>query len=392
MAWAGAKEKFNLAETADCTETSVATALSAARRITVKVGSSLIVGDDDGVRDAWLASLGDDIAALRNQGKQVVLVSSGAVALGCRHLGLKKSTRLDHKQASAAAGQALLMQAWERALAPHRIPTAQLLLTIDDTEQRRRSLNARATLDVLLGAGGLPVINENDSVATDELRYGDNDRLSARAAQLIRSDLLILLSDVDGLYTADPSRDPAAQHIPHVAAITPDIEAYAGGSGTAGVGTGGMRTKLDAARIASGFGCATIIASGHAPHPLQRLIDGDRATLIAASGSPASAYKAWIKGTLAPAGSVSIDLGAARALAAGKSLLPAGVTHIDGQFDRGACLRVLDPDGREIARGLSAYSCHDARAIAGRSSPDIAALLGYGGRDELIHRDDLVML
>jgi glutamate 5-kinase len=374
------------------TEMTVAGALSAARRITVKVGSSLIVGKDDGVRHDWLASLGSDIAALHGAGKQVVLVSSGAVALGRRQLKLPRSGRLDHKQAAAAAGQSLLMQAWERALAPHGIPTAQLLLTIDDTEQRRRSLNARATLEVLLAQGGLPVINENDSVATDELRYGDNDRLSARAAQLVRSDLLILLSDVDGLYTADPSRDPAAVHIAFVPAITPEIEAHAGGAGAAGVGTGGMRTKLEAARIASGFGCATIIASGHDGHPLDRLAKGARATLVAPSGSPASAYKAWIKGALAPGGTVTIDQGAAKALATGKSLLPAGVTEVQGDFDRGACIRVLDPAGSEVARGIAAYSAAEARLIRGRASRDISAVLGYSRSDELIHRDDLVML
>jgi glutamate 5-kinase len=374
------------------TEMTVAGALSAARRITVKVGSSLIVGKDDGVRHDWLASLGSDIAALHGAGKQVVLVSSGAVALGRRQLKLPRSGRLDHKQAAAAAGQSLLMQAWERALAPHGIPTAQLLLTIDDTEQRRRSLNARATLEVLLAQGGLPVINENDSVATDELRYGDNDRLSARAAQLVRSDLLILLSDVDGLYTADPSRDPAAVHIAFVPAITPEIEAHAGGAGAAGVGTGGMRTKLEAARIASGFGCATIIASGHDGHPLDRLAKGARATLVAPSGSPASAYKAWIKGALAPGGTVTIDQGAAKALATGKSLLPAGVTEVQGDFDRGACIRVLDPAGSEVARGIAAYSAAEARLIRGRASRDISAVLGYSRSDEIIHRDDLVML
>ena len=370
----------------------VPTALANARRITVKIGSSLIVGDDDGVRADWLASLGSDLAALRAKGKQLLLVSSGAVALGRRHLGLPVSARLDHKQAAAAAGQSRLMQAWERALAPHAIPVAQLLLTLDDTEQRRRSLNARATLETLLGVGALPVINENDSVATDELRYGDNDRLSARAAQLIHSDVLILLSDVDGLFTTDPTRDPSAQHLPHIAAITPEIQALAGGARAAGVGTGGMRTKLDAAAIASGFGCATIIANGRELHPLARLADGARATLVAPSGSPASAYKAWIRGSLSPGGSVHIDAGAARALAAGKSLLPAGVTQVDGRFDQGSCVRILDPAGTEIARGIAAYSAAEAQAIRGRPSADIATRLGYSRCDELIHRDDLVML
>jgi glutamate 5-kinase len=296
--------------------------LAAARRVTIKVGSSLLIDPTGtGVRKAWLASLGEDIAALRKAGKHVVVVSSGAVALGRVHLRLKRSARLDHKQAAAAAGQALLMQAWEEALAPHAIPTAQLLLTLDDTERRRRWLNARATLEVLLAQGALPVINENDSVATDELRYGDNDRLSARAAQMIKSDMLILLSDVDGLYTADPVRDPGARHLPFVEAVTDDIEGFASDASAQGVGTGGMRTKLAAARIASGFGCATVIASGREPHPVQRLGEGARATIVAAAGSPGNAYKQWIAGSLAPAGSIAIDDGAVRALHAGKSLL-----------------------------------------------------------------------
>lgn len=372
--------------------TPAAAAIAAARRITVKFGSSLISDSAGAPRHAWLASVGDDIAALRAQGKQLIVVSSGAVALGRRHLGLAKSRRLDHKQAAAAAGQALLMQAWERALAPHHVPTAQLLLTLHDTEQRQRSLNARATIDVLLAKGGLPVINENDSVATDELRYGDNDRLSARVATLAHSELLILLSDVDGLHTADPTRDPSARLIDHVAAITPEIEAAAGGAGAAGVGTGGMATKIQAARIASGSGCATIIAAGHPDRPLQRLIDGALATFIAAGEAPGRAYKRWIAGSIAPAGAVMIDAGARRALGAGKSLLPGGVTGVEGEFERGACLRVLDPQGAEVARGIVAYSAGEARLICGRASAHIAERLGYAGPDELIHRDDLVML
>jgi glutamate 5-kinase len=373
--------------------TRAAAAIEAARRITIKIGSSLLIDEaGKGARHGWLAGLGEDIAALRARGKQIVLVSSGAVALGREHLGLKRSARLDVKQAAAAAGQALLMQAWERALAPHGIPTAQLLLTIDDTEQRRRSLNARATLEVLLASGGLPVVNENDSVATDELRYGDNDRLSARAAQLIRSDVLILLSDVDGLYTADPARDPAAEHIGFVESITDEIQAFAAGPRAAGTGSGGMRTKLEAARIASGFGCATIIASGRGERPISRLIEGGAATFVAATGSPGRAYKKWIAGALAPGGAVSIDDGALRALGTGKSLLPGGVTAVEGRFDRGACLRILDRHGVEIARGITAYSAAEARAIRGRGSAHIEERLGYAGPDELIHRDDLVML
>jgi glutamate 5-kinase len=312
------------------------------------------------------------------------------VALGRTHLGLKRAARLDLKQAAAAAGQPLLMQAWEAEMSRFGIPTAQLLLTVGDTESRRRWLNARATLEVLLERGALPVINENDSVATDELRYGDNDRLSARAAQMARCDLLILLSDVDGLYTADPSRDPGARHVPYLEAIGEEAESWAGG---ASFGTGGMRTKLAAARIARSVGCATIIASGQVDHPLRRLAAGEaKATVIAASGSPGSAYKQWIAGTLTPAGSLVIDEGAARALAEGRSLLPAGVREVRGAFERGACLTILDPSGREVARGLCAYGSADAETIRGARSGEAAERLGYCGPDELIHRDDLVLM
>lgn len=377
----------------DQAELTAAVAIGQARRITLKIGSSLLIDEAEiGPRHDWLASVGEDIAELRAQGKRIVVVSSGAVALGRQHLGMKRSARLDFKQAAAAAGQTLLMQAWERALAPHRIPTAQLLLTIDDTEQRHRSLNARATLEVLLSQGGLPIINENDSVATDELRFGDNDRLSARAAQLIRSDLLILLSDVDGLYTADPRRDPAARHVGFVQAITDEIHGFAAGASAAGIGSGGMQTKIEAARIASGFGCTTIIASGRGDRPLTRLVEGGVATVVAASGTPGKAYKQWIAGTLAPAGSVTIDEGACRALSSGKSLLPSGVTAVEGRFDRGACLRVLDHRGVEVARGIAAYSAAEASAIRGGGSALIVERLGYAGPQELIHRDDLVML
>jgi glutamate 5-kinase len=367
--------------------------IAAARRVTVKIGSSLLIGaGGNDVRRGWLESVAEDLAALRAAGKQLVVVSSGAVALGRGKLGLRRSTRLDLKQAAAAAGQPLLMAAWEAAMARAGIPTAQLLLTVGDTESRRRWLNARATMEVLLREGALPVVNENDSVATEELRYGDNDRLSARVAQMVRSDLLILLSDVDGLYTADPSRDPAAEHIPFLDAIDETVEGFAGGAGAAGVGTGGMRTKIAAARIAGGFGCATIIARGNDSNPLRALQQGARATVIAATGSPAGAYKQWIAGTLEPAGSVTIDAGAVRALAGGKSLLPAGVRGIDGVFERGVCLRVLDPAGSEIARGITAYTSAEAQAIAGCVSAAIAERLGYSGPDELIHRDDLVLI
>jgi glutamate 5-kinase len=285
------------------------------------------------------------------------------------------------------------MRAWEEALAPFGIPTAQLLLTLDDTESRRRWLNARATIEVLLGNGAVPVVNENDTVATEELRYGDNDRLSARVAQMVRCDLLILLSDVDGVYTADPRMQSDACHVAHIGSITEEVNGWAGGASTGGIGSGGMRTKLAAARIAQRFGCATIISSGQEANPLARLISGEaRSTVIDARDSPARAYKQWIAGTLVPAGSLAVDEGAESALAAGKSLLAAGVRSVDGQFERGVCLRVLAPEGREIARGITAYSSAETQAILGCATSEIERRLGYRGPDELIHRDDLVMM
>jgi glutamate 5-kinase len=366
--------------------------LANARRLTVKVGSSLLAGSD-GIRRDWLGTLAADIAGLRGEGKEVVIVSSGAVALGRHYLKLGRSARLPMKQAAAAAGQPLLMDSWADAFRPFGIPTAQLLLTLDDTESRRRWLNARATMEVLLGQGAVPVINENDSVATEELRYGDNDRLSARVAQMTQSDVLVLLSDVDGLYTGDPARDRKAEHVPHLAAINSEAERWAGDASGAGIGSGGMRTKVAAAKIASSFGCATIIASGRADHPLQGLIRGDaRCTVIDAAGSPASAYKQWIAATLVPAGSLKVDAGAVKALQSGKSLLPSGVREVDGNFERGVCLRILGPDGAEIARGITAYTARETQAILGCACADIEAKLGYGGPDELIHRNDMVLM
>ena len=389
--WAAAVPQNNLADLKPA-ETAPAQLLEAARRIVVKVGSALLVDPSArAARTAWIASLAEDIADLRGRTKDVVLVSSGAVGLGRTYLGLGRTARLDHKQAAAAAGQMLLMQAWQQALAPHGIPVAQLLLTYEDTERRRRWLNARATIERLLAHRAVPVINENDSVATDELRYGDNDRLSARAAQMIRSDLLILLSDVDGLYSTDPVRDPSAVHIPYVETVDARIEACAGNPVADGLGTGGMRTKIAAAQIAAAAGCATLIASGREEHPLRRLAEGARATIIAAAGSPARAYKQWIAGTLETAGGLVVDDGAVRALLAGKSLLPAGVVEVRGDYERGSCLSVLDRSGREIGRGISAYNSAEARAIAGGPSGRIEAVLGYGGPDELVHRDDLAM-
>lgn len=367
--------------------------IDAARRLTVKVGSSLLI-DAAGrcVRGEWLETLAADIAALHKRGKQIAVVSSGAVALGREHLGLKRSSRLDFKQASAAAGQPLLMQAWERAFARFGLRTAQLLLTLDDTESRRRWLNARGTLEVLLAQNTVPIINENDTVATEELRYGDNDRLSARAAQMVRSDVLILLSDVDGLYTANPARFSDARHIPRISVVTTEIEGYARGELAGGVGTGGMRTKIAAARIAQTFGCATMITAGGDAHPLERLANGGRTTIIEAVGSPASAYKQWIAGTLSPAGSVRLDEGAVLALRSGRSLLPAGIIAVDGEFERGVCLRILDGSGNEVGRGLTGYNSAECRAIIGSGSAAIEERLGWRGPDELIHRNDMVLL
>ena len=370
--------------------------LATARRIVIKVGSALLVDAARGVDTAWLAVLAADVARLRGRGAEVLIVSSGAVALGRRRLGLplRGELELQEKQAAAAAGQSLLMRAWEEALAPHGLHTAQVLLTRDDTEMRRRWLNARATVETLLRLKAIPVVNENDTVATEEIRYGDNDRLAARVAQMIGADLLVLLSDVDGLYTADPRRDPAATHIPMVETLTPEIEAMAGGANAAhGVGTGGMATKLAAARIAHGAGCATLVTLGRrdGQGPLEAVEAGARATLFAAHATPALAYKQWIAGSLAPQGALVVDDGAVTALRAGKSLLPAGVAAVEGRFGKGDAVIVRDKAGREVARGLSAYGAEDAASIQGLRSTAIEAKLGYRGPAALIHRDDLVV-
>lgn len=376
------------------TQADAAALIAAARRVTIKIGSSLLARPDaQGLRQGWLVTVAEDLRQLRAEGQQLLVVSSGAVALGRAHMGGGRSARLDRKQAAAAVGQPLLMQAWAEAAASVGLKTAQLLLTLGDTESRARWSNARATLEVLLADGVLPIVNENDSVATEELRYGDNDRLSARVAQLIRSDVLILLSDMDGLYTADPQRDPQARFIPRLSGVSDQAEGYAAGPSAAGVGTGGMKTKLDAARIAGRFGCSTIIASGKADHPLGQLLQGQaRATVITAAASSSSAYKQWIAGALTPAGSLVVDDGAARALKEGCSLLPVGVREVVGSFEGGACLRVLDTAGRELARGIGAYGSIEANLIRGRKRDEAAARLGYEGPEEIIHRDDLVLL
>lgn len=371
---------------------SPAAALAQARRVVIKIGSSLLF---DAARRAvaadWLAGLAGDIAELRRDGREAVVVSSGAVALGRGRLNLSTS-RLQDKQAAAAVGQTLLMHAWEEALAPHGLMAGQVLLTRDDTERRRRWLNGRATLEALLAHGVIPVVNENDTVATEEIRYGDNDRLAARAAQLGRADLLILLSDVDGLYTADPRRDPHARHLPLVERLTPEVLSMASGANAqAGVGTGGMATKLAAAQIAASAGCATVIASGLTDHPLRAVLDGARASLILAPATPLAAWKQWIAGSVAPGGALTLDAGAVAALRAGKSLLPSGVVAVSGDFGKGDSVRLAGPDGARLGVGLASYAAEEIALIRGRHSDAIESLLGYRGPSVVIHRDDLVL-
>ena len=363
-----------------------------AKLVVVKVGSSLLVDGRSGqLRRDWLVSLCADVAALRSHGAKVILVSSGSIALGRNLLKLPAGAlKLEESQAAAAAGQVRLAQAYSDFLANVDLVAAQILLTLGDTEERHRYLNARATLNTLLDLGAVPVINENDTVATAEIRFGDNDRLGARVASMMGADKLILLSDVDGLYTANPSRDPAARHIPDVAAITAEIEAM-GGDSVSGLGRGGMTSKLIAAKIATGAGCDVIIAKGESLNPVAAIADGVRHTIFRASLSPTLARKRWIAGGLKPEGVLVIDEGAVKALSDGKSLLPAGIRQIDGRFARGDMVLVKDKLGREIARGLAAYNASDAERIAGKRTVEIEAILGYRGRDEMIHRDDLAM-
>jgi glutamate 5-kinase len=370
-----------------------ATPLAQARRIVVKVGSALLVDAESArVNRAWLETLVEDLLRLRKRGQRVILVSSGAIALGRRRLGLKHGTlRLEESQAAAAVGQIRLAHAYKELLESNDVTVAQVLLTLEDSERRRRYLNARATLESLLELGALPVINENDTVATAEIRYGDNDRLAARVAQMTAADCLVLLSDVAGLFSADPGRDPGARLITEVRQITPDIEAMAGRAASA-LGSGGMAAKIAAARIALAAGCHMCIAAGAPRHPLRRIEEGAECTWFIPTATPAAARKQWIAGTLRPAGAITIDAGALRALLEGRSLLPAGVTAARGRFDRGDTVSVLAADGVEVARGIIAYSDSDAARIMGRKSSEIAQILGFRGRDEMIHRDDLVLL
>lgn len=366
--------------------------LAKARRIVVKIGSALLVdGKTGAIKASWLASLIDDLADAKVRGAEVVVVSSGAIALGRRTLGLAKGKlKLEQSQAAAAVGQIALAQAWSEALRTRNIVAAQVLVTLTDTEERRRYLNARATLSTLLAEGAVPVINENDTVATSEIRYGDNDRLAARVASMMSADCLVLLSDIDGLYTAPPTRKDAI-FIPEVREVTPAIEAMAGRP-ISGLGSGGMITKIEAAKIAVGAGCNMVIASGHDMHPLRRVIEGERCTWFVAPASALQSRKRWIAGTLQPIGHLVVDEGAVAALARGKSLLPAGVKRIEGAFSRGDTVSIVTARGREIARGLVTYDAADAARIAGLKSADIEKVLGFRGRDELVHRDDMVLV
>jgi glutamate 5-kinase len=366
--------------------------LAHAKRLVVKIGSALLVDEKTGaIRRQWLDALADDVAEIRKSGTEVLLVSSGAIAVGRRHLGLLDGgLKLEEKQAAAATGQIRLAHAYQETLARHDITVAQVLLTLGDTEERRRHLNARSTLSTLLKFGCVPVINENDTVATAEIRFGDNDRLAARVAAMVSADALVLLSDIDGLYTADPRRNPAASFIPEVTEITPEIEAMAG-EALPGYSSGGMVTKLTAARVALGAGCRMAIANGRPMHPLRAIREGGTCTWFLPAATPLTARKTWIQGALKPVGKLVVDDGALRALSSGKSLLPAGVVTVEGRFERGDAVVVADAQGREIARGLSAYSAEDARRIKGHKSREIETLLGYRGRDEMIHRDDLVL-
>ena len=366
--------------------------LANARRVVIKIGSALFVDQQTGAMNrAWLEGVCADVADLRRAGKDVVIVSSGAVALGRRELNIEGRLQLEEKQAAAAAGQIVLAHAYQEILRGFGITTAQVLLTLDDSERRERYLNARKTLLTLLGLGAVPVINENDTVATQELRYGDNDRLSARVAQMVSAECLVVLSDVDGLYTADPRRDASARYVDEVTEVTREVLDMAGGTGSSH-GSGGMRTKLEAARIAVGAGCRMCIATGHVARPISVLLAGGKATWFLPSATPGAARKQWIAGTLKPKGTLRVDAGAERALVGGRSLLPAGVTAVEGVFGRGDNVSVVAADGREIARGLTAYPADEAKQIAGRRSGDIQEILGYSGRDEIIHRDDLVLL
>ena len=371
--------------------------LQHARRFVVKIGSALLVDGATGlIRSSWLKSIVSELAVARQQGQEVIIVSSGAIALGRGLLRLPAGKlKLEEKQAAAAAGQIMLAQHYQQAFDEHQITAAQLLITTADTEDRRRHLNARATLGALLDLGAIPVINENDTIATSEIRFGDNDRLAARVAQMCSADTLLLLSDVDGLYTADPRKNMQAQYLAHIPRITPAIEEMAGTAGTA-VGSGGMVTKIAAAKIATAAGCHVLLGAGNHHNPLAQFMtnaatDQHRSSWFEAVAEPSTARKRWLIGHVDVTGQVRVDAGAVQALQRGRSLLPAGITRVDGDFERGDMIAVLGPDDQEIARGLTAYNAQDAARIAGHQSHEIEGILGFAGREEMIHRDNLVM-
>jgi len=365
--------------------------LKSFKRIVIKVGSSLLVDRKDGLKEAWLNALASDIAGLHAGGADILVVSSGAVALGRGVLGLKaRELALEEKQAAAAVGQIALSGCWARSLGAHKLTAAQILLTYGDTEERRRYLNARETIETLFQHRAIPVINENDTVATTEIRYGDNDRLAARVGTMASADCVVLLSDIDGLFTAPPATNPDAEFVPEVPRITAQIEAMAGGAASE-LSRGGMMTKIEAAKIATAGGAAMLIANGTRMNPLAAVLDGARCTWFLSPSTPVTARKRWIGGTLEPRGILFVDKGAADALRDGASLLPAGVKRVDGSFARGDLVVVRGPDGGEIARGLVAYDAIDAVKIMGRASRDIEKILGYSGRKEIIHRDALVL-
>ena len=366
--------------------------IAEAKRIVVKIGSVLLVDDNSGtLHNAWLNSLGKDVAALRHRGHEVILVSSGAIALGRRYLGLKPGElKLEEKQAAAAVGMVRLAQSYQETLNKFDLSVAQILLTLDDSENRRRYLNARSTIMTLLRVGVVPLINENDTIATDEIRFGDNDRLAARVASMVSADLLILLSNINGLYTADPVQDKTAKLVPTVTEITHEIEAMASNTVTSD-SSGGMPTKLAAAKQCLGAGCRMIICEGRGMFPLKSLENGGDCTWFIPSGNPQTARKRWISGSLQSLGSVIVDDGAVAALERGRSLLPAGILRIEGTFQRGDAITIMKRDGSEFGRGLIAYSSEDATQIIGHKTGEIEDLLGYRGRDEIIHRDDLVI-
>ncbi len=362
------------------------------RRIVVKVGSSLLVDREGGrIKDDWLLSLADDIAELHRERRDLLVVSSGAIAFGRAVLKLPAGPlKLEDSQAAAAVGQIALARTWAGVLARHGITAGQVLVTLQDTEERRRYLNARSTIDKLLEWRAVPVINENDTVATNEIRYGDNDRLAARVATMASADLLVLLSDVDGLYDAPPAANAAAKLVPVVERITPAVEAMAGAAGSE-LSRGGMQTKIEAGKIATRGGTHMVIASGRVAHPLAAVAAGARCSWFLTPANPVAARKKWIAGSLEPKGVLVIDAGAVAALRSGKSLLPAGVIRIDGAFARGDAVVIRGPDGAEVGRGLVAYDAEDAGRIKGRSSADILSILGFAGRAEMVHRDDLVV-